>query len=128
MTPVANAKILYLEDEPTIGQLYGQVLAQAGYQVTLEPDGQKGLKLAQTDQFDIILLDLMLPNLAGRDILQILRDKSKTPNLKAKIVILTNLEQDNQARAALAKQADGYLIKADFTPHDLVNFLGDLKL
>ncbi|MGH7238376.1 MAG: response regulator [Candidatus Saccharimonadales bacterium] len=121
--PTAKGKILYLEDEQFIARMYGRALEQAGYQVTLEPDGRQGLALAQTNQFDIILLDLMLPGLEGRDILKILRDKTQTPQLRARIIILTNLEPDRNFRAELESQVEGYLIKADVTPGDVIKFL-----
>ncbi len=120
-------KVLCIEDEHFIGELYKRALDNAGYDTTLEVDGVKGLELAQTDQYDIILLDLMVPNLTGIDILRILRDPAKTPHLKAKIVITTNLEQREDVREDIEKQADGYIVKAELTPKEIVQFLNDIK-
>ena len=129
VTP-ANAKpakkVLFIEDEHFIGELYQRALSRGGYDMTLEVDGQKGLALAQTDAYDIILLDLMVPNLTGIEILRILRDPQKTPHLKAKIIITTNLEQREDVRSDIEKQADGYIVKAELTPHELVDFLNRL--
>lgn len=116
-------KILCIEDELFISQLYTRALEKAGYEVTVELDGAKGLQLAQTNQFDIILLDLMLPNMTGDDILAILRDPAKTPELKAQIIITTNLEQREEVRSTIEQQADGYIVKANITPRELVDFL-----
>lgn len=116
-------KVLCIEDEHFIGELYGRALTKAGYEMTLEVDGARGLALAQTDQFDIILLDLMVPNVTGIEILRALRDPAQTPHLKAKIIITTNLEQREDVRADIEKQADGYIVKAEFTPHELVDIL-----
>jgi CheY-like chemotaxis protein len=121
-------KVLCVEDEHFISELYARALGKAGYDVTVEVDGQKGLELAQTDQYDIILLDLMLPNVTGIDILKVLRDPGKTPQLHAKIIITTNLEQRDEVRQDIEKQADGYLVKAEITPRELVEFLGRVKL
>ncbi|HUD10230.1 MAG TPA: response regulator [Candidatus Saccharimonadales bacterium] len=121
-------QVLCVEDEYFISNLYSRVLTVAGYKVTIEGDGLKGLQLAQTDAYDIILLDLMLPSMSGIDILRTLRDPSKTPYLHAKIIVMTNLEQHPDLRADIEKHADGYLVKADITPRALVNFLGDLRL
>jgi len=120
-------QVLCIEDEHFIGELYERALGKGGYQTTLEIDGAKGLALAQTDQFDIILLDLMVPNITGIEILRILRDPAQTPHLKAKIIITTNLEQREDVRADIEKQADGYIVKAEMTPHELVTFLDTLK-
>lgn len=120
-------KVLCIEDEHFIGELYERALTKAGYQMTLEIDGAKGLQLAQTDEFDIILLDLMVPNVTGIEILRALRDPAQTPHLKAKVIITTNLEQREDVRADIEKQADGYIVKAEFTPHELVGILDNIK-
>lgn len=116
-------KILVVEDEHFIGELYMRALGRAGYDVTVEIDGAKALELAKTDKFDIILLDLMVPNMTGIEILEHLRNTAETPELHSKIIITTNLEQAEDKRAAIEKQADGYLIKANVTPNELVSFL-----
>ncbi len=125
--PQTNRKILCIEDEHFISELYARALTKAGYDVKIVVDGIEGLKEAQTNQYDIILLDIMMPNLTGTDILRRLRDPSETPNLKSKIIITTNLEQSDESRAVIESQADGYVIKADITPHQLVDFLNQVK-
>ena len=118
--------VLCIEDEHFIGELYMRSLTKAGYKVTLEVDGAKGLKLAQSDEYDIILLDLMVPNITGIEILRTLRDPSKTPHLKAKIIITTNLEQREDVKEDIERQADGYIVKAELTPKELVEFLNNI--
>ena len=127
--PIGTAparKVLCIEDEHFIAELYERALVKSGYETTLEVDGAKGLALAQTDAFDIILLDLMVPNVTGIEILRALRDPARTPHLKAKIIITTNLEQREDIRADIEKQADGYVVKAELTPHELVAILDNL--
>jgi len=119
-------KVLIIEDEYFISELYVRALTRAGYDVTVEVDGQKGLELAKTDQYDIILLDLMIPTITGMEVLRQLRGPS-APKLKAKIVITTNLEQREELRADIEAQADAYLVKAEITPRELVNFLNTIK-
>ena len=126
--PHPGRKVLCIEDEHFISELYARALTKAGYEVTVELDGQKGLALAQTDQFDIILLDLMIPSITGVEVLKQLRDPAKTPHLKAKIIITTNLEQRDEVRADIEQQADGYLVKAEITPHELVEFLNNIDI
>lgn len=121
-------KILCIEDEHFISELYVRALSKAGYDVTVEVDGQKGLELAQTNQFDIILLDLMIPTITGIEVLRHLRNAAETPHLTAKIIITTNLEQREDIRNDIEAQADGYIVKAEITPHELVDFLDTLKL
>lgn len=122
----ARRKILCIEDEPFISELYARALNKSGYDVTVVADGVEGLKSAQTNQYDIILLDLMLPNLTGIEILRVLRDPTQS-SVTGKIIISTNLEQREEVRADIEKQADGYLVKAELTPRELVDFLDKIK-
>ena len=119
--------ILCIEDEHFISELYVRALTKAGYHVTVEVDGQVALKLAQTNRYDIILLDLMIPTITGIEVLRHLRNPLETPNLKSKIIITTNLEQREDIRADIEKQADGYLVKADITPRELVDFIATIR-
>jgi CheY-like chemotaxis protein len=124
--PTGNArKVLCIEDEHFISELYVRALTRAGYLVTVEVDGKRGLELAKSNQFDIILLDLMIPTITGIEVLR--RIRADVPQLKAKIVITTNLEQREELRADIESQADAYLVKAEITPHELVDFLNTIK-
>ncbi|HSX44157.1 MAG TPA: response regulator [Candidatus Saccharimonadales bacterium] len=123
--PNDGRKILIIEDELFIGELYARALKKAGYEVTVELDGMKGLSTALTDTFDLILLDLMVPNMLGMDILRHLREEK--PDLHSKIVVTTNLDQSKTVRDEVENQADGYLIKAEITPKQLVEFLNSIK-
>jgi DNA-binding response OmpR family regulator len=123
----AGKRVLCIEDEHFISELYVRSLTKAGYAVDVELDGAEGLKKAQTNQYDIILLDLMIPTLTGIEILRALRDPSQTPALKAKVIITTNLEQRDDVRTDIEKQADGYLVKAEITPRELVDILASIK-
>jgi DNA-binding NarL/FixJ family response regulator len=66
----------------------------------------------------------MIPGMTGFEVLRQLREQA--PNLKAKIIITTNLDQEDQSRDEIEKMADGYLIKAEFTPHQLVDIINDI--
>ncbi|QQS19390.1 response regulator [Candidatus Saccharibacteria bacterium] len=120
-------KVLCVEDEHFISELYARALTKAGYEVDVQLDGQNGLAAAQTDAYDIILLDLMVPSITGIEVLRTLRDPRQTPKMHAKIIITTNLEQRDDVRADIEHQADGYLVKAEITPHQLVEFLSKLE-
>ena len=123
----AGRSVLCIEDEPFISELYARALKKAGYKVTVISDGSEALKAAQDNTYDIILLDLMLPNLTGIEILRALKDPARVPPIKSKIIIITNLEQRDDVRADIESRADGYVTKADMTPRQLVDFLGNVK-
>jgi len=120
-TTVRDLKVLCVEDEHFIGELYERALSKAGYTVKLIYDGLQGLEEAKTDLYDIILLDIMVPSLKGTEILKRLR--SEVPSLHGKVIITTNLDQGEETRAEVEKLADGYIIKADVTPKELVGLL-----
>lgn len=131
-TPISNTgplrykNILCVEDEHFIGELYARAMTKAGYNIKVVSDGAEGLKEAQTDQYDIILLDIMVPTMTGIEVLRRLRAPEQKP-LKAKIIITTNLEQKEDTRKAIEKQADGYIVKAEVTPKELVKILQSLE-
>jgi len=117
-------KVLCIEDEHFISELYARALRRSGYDVTTMLSGEDGLRAAQSNQYDIILLDLMIPGITGFEVLRRLREE--TPDLKAKVIITTNLDQEDDSRAEIEKKADGYLIKAEFTPRQLVQIIDDI--
>ena len=121
----AKTKVLCVEDEHFIVELYDRALTKAGYDVKVVTDGELGLQEALTDAYDIILLDIMVPNMIGTDILKRLRKEA--PNLHAKVIITTNLELSEEDRAAIERQADGYVVKAELTPRQMADFLKQLK-
>jgi DNA-binding response OmpR family regulator len=123
-TPIGKT-VLCIEDEHFISELYVRALTKAGYEVTVEVDGKEGLTLAQSDQYDVILLDLMIPTITGIEVLR--RIRTETPQLHSKIIITTNLEQREDIRADIENSADGYLVKAEITPRELVEFIATIN-
>ncbi len=120
-------KILCIEDEYFISELYARALQTAGYEVTVISNGDAALLEAQKDLYDIILLDIMIPGLSGIEILRRLRGIEQAKPIKAKIIITTNLDQEEDTRAKIEQQADGYLIKAEITPRELVEYLKQME-
>lgn len=121
--------ILFIEDELYIAELYAQVLQAHKYDVKIVGDGEEGLKEAQTGKYDLILLDLMLPNMTGMDILKTLRDPVKSPNTPSDIdvVVLTNLDEDDQTKKEIQSMAQGYLLKVQITPKQLVEIIHSMQ-
>jgi DNA-binding response OmpR family regulator len=127
--PTANRpSILCIEDEHFIGELYTRALTNAGYDVLVVADGEVALKESETNKYDVILLDIMLPSMSGVEILRRLKDPARSTPLKAKIIITTNLDQEEETREKIEHMADGYLIKAEITPRELVTYLSQIKL
>ena len=118
MNPTTK-KILLVEDEDFIRELYVRQLTKEGFQVKSAPDGQTGLNLLKTDAFDLLLLDIMLPGMNG---LQLLREfKTQNPNSPMVTILLTNLGQEAVIKEGFELGAQAYLIKASYTPDQVVN-------
>lgn len=112
--------ILCVEDDRFIGEMYVRSLQKAGYDVTWVVDGNDGLVAARNQTFDLIILDLMLPEQRGDQILDALRNNNVDLVPNSKILIMTNFEQDEASRKSVMNRVDGYLIKADITPRNLI--------
>ncbi len=125
--PVTNpiARILIVEDDRFIGEMYARSLRAASYEVDWITDGEKGLAAAATGKYDVILLDIMLPGKTGDTILREL--KTPTDRIpKTHIIVMTNFEQSEGSRSAMESDADAYLIKADITPRRMLEVVAQV--
>lgn len=117
MDPTAK-KILLVEDEDFIRELYTRQLSKAGFAVKSAIDGQAGLEMLKNEVFDLLLLDIMLPGMNG---LQLLREfKTHNPNSKMITILLTNLGQEAVIKEGFELGAQAYLIKASYTPDQVI--------
>ncbi len=124
-------KILLVEDDESIRDLYKRQLALAGFSVETASTGQEGLALAQKNKYDLLILDIMLPDVNGVEILKRIR-KEQGVNKDTVTIFLTNLGQEDVVREGLMQGAIAYLIKAQYTPDQIVaevkNFLSQASL
>ncbi|HEV2413067.1 MAG TPA: response regulator [Candidatus Saccharimonadales bacterium] len=118
--------ILIIEDDRFISEMYARTLEKAGYVVAIATTGQEGIDTAFRTRFDVILLDIMLPIKHGMQVLKEIRESTNENVRDARVVIMTNFDQDEESRAVMQAQADGYLIKANITPSKLVKIIGQL--
>lgn len=118
--------ILCIEDDRFIGEMYVRSLHKAGYDVDWMVDGNDGLVAARNKPYDLILLDVMLPERRGSEILQTLRGNGQDLIPNTKVIVMTNFDQDEESRAAMQANVDAYLIKADITPKKLLSVIEKL--
>ncbi|MFA6428861.1 MAG: response regulator [Candidatus Buchananbacteria bacterium] len=111
-------KILLVEDDQLIADMYQARLTEEGFKVFWTAIGSEGLKIAATEQPDIVLLDVILPEMDGFTILNELKAKADTKNIP--VVLLTNLGQDSDLTKGKQLGAQEYLVKASFTPTQIV--------
>lgn len=116
---MAIKTILIVEDDRFIGEMYVRSLKKAGYEVDWMVDGNDGLIAARNKDYDLMLVDVMLPERRGTEILEALRGgEDLIPHTR--VIVLTNFEQDDESRSAMESRADAYLIKAEITPSKLL--------
>jgi two-component system response regulator QseB len=124
---MAIKTILCIEDDRFIGEMYVRSLHKAGYDVDWMVDGNDGLVAARNKPYDLILLDVMLPERRGSEILQSLRGNGEDLIPNTKVIVMTNFDQDEESRLAMQANVDAYLIKADITPKKLLSVIEKLQ-
>ncbi|MBI4812641.1 response regulator [Candidatus Falkowbacteria bacterium] len=112
-------KILLVEDDPFLLNMYATKFELENFKVIVAEDGEKGVKLAMKESPDIILLDIILPKMNGFEVLKKLKDDKELS--KIPVILLTNLSQKNEIEQGLAMGAKDYLIKAHFMPSEVVD-------
>jgi two-component system alkaline phosphatase synthesis response regulator PhoP len=108
------SRILVVDDDPAIVKLVRAYLEQAGYQVLVAYDGNKALHIARHDKPDLVVLDLMLPEMDGWDVCRALRKESEVP-----VIMLTARVEESDKLVGLELGADDYVTKP-FSPRELV--------
>ncbi len=108
-------KIVIVEDEPSISEIVSLYLNRAGYDVSCFSDGTKALDSLTEQLPDLVILDVMLPDLDGFTLTRKLRDKSDIP-----IILLTSRREESDRIAGLELGADDYVVKP-FSPQELVS-------
>lgn len=112
------AKIVIVEDDSFLAQMYASKLKLEGHNVLLAADGEAGLALVARERPQLVLLDIMLPKKDGFFVLEEVR---KTPALaQTPIILLTNLSQRKDVDRGLSLGANDYLIKSHFVPTEVV--------
>ena len=124
---MAIKTILIIEDDRFIGEMYVRSLKKAGYDVDWMVDGNDGLVAARNKSYDLILLDIMLPERRGSEILEALRGGAEDLIPNSRVIVLTNFEQDSESRNAMEHNVDAYLIKAEITPKKLLSIIEQMS-
>jgi CheY-like chemotaxis protein len=117
-------KILLLEDEPELVEMFSAQLKKAGYDVRVGNTGKQGLELLRAQLPDIMLLDLVMPEMDGYEVL---KQMNADPKLKGvRVFAWSNLTQEGEIAQAKKLGVEDYLIKSDYTPSKLVAKIEEL--
>ena len=115
------AKIAIIEDDKAIAQMYKIKFEAEGFEVEIAENGKLGLALAEEMKPDIILLDLMMPEMNGDEMLAKMRKTDWGKDIK--VVILTNMGEAEIAESVLQLRVQGFIVKAQYTPAQVVDYV-----
>lgn len=113
-----DKKILLIEDDDLIRQLYADTLRAEGLNVFDFPNGSSGLSALKKEKYDLVLLDIMLPDINGLEILKQIKQDNSLKSIP--VVLLTNLGQDSVIKEGFKLGADAYLIKLAYTTDQII--------
>ena len=111
-------RILCIEDEPDMVDLLRLILSRAGYEVVGANEGNEGLELAEQQDFDLVLLDLMMPKMDGWEVYQRLRAHEKTREIPV-IIVTAKAQKIDRVLGLYIVGVDDYIVKP-FSPKDLL--------
>lgn len=119
-----NKKILIVEDDPFLVDIYETKLTQSGFDIDLASNGEDCLRKLKEKDYDLMLLDIVLPKIDGWEVLEKIKEMKEKGDQKnlydMKIMILSNLGQKEEIQKGLRLGATGFLIKAHYTPSHVV--------
>ena len=117
-------KILLVEDDSNLREIYAARLEAEGYKIVAAMDGEEALAIAVKEKPDLIISDVMMPKISGFDMLDILRSTPETKDVK--IIMMTALSQDEDRKRGEELGADRYIVKSQVTLDDVVLVVHDL--
>lgn len=117
--PTKPKKILLVEDDDALANVYMMRLEVEGFEAKRVADGEQALAIAREYRPDLILLDVMMPKVSGFDVLDILRNTPETGNVK--VIVLTALSQENDRKRAEDLGADDFLVKSQVVIADVID-------
>jgi|JI10StandDraft_1071094.scaffolds.fasta_scaffold27629_7 DNA-binding response OmpR family regulator len=110
--------ILIVDDEKDLRDALGTALRQAGFTVLEALDGPQGLQLAELEKPDLILLDIMMPNMSGHQVLREIR--MKPWGMRMKVILLTNSDDPANISQGAELKSNDYIIKSQTSLEDII--------
>src|SRR5664279_3211449 len=117
-------KILLVEDDKSLREIYGVRLLAEGYEITSAGDGEEALAMAVKEHPDLIISDVMMPKISGFDMLDILRATPETKDMK--VIMMTALSSEDQRARGESLGANKYLVKSQVGIEDVVRAIHDV--
>lgn len=113
-------RILIIEDDKILSELMEKKLKTVGYEVTVAVDGEKGLEKIRAIRPDLVLLDILMPNKNGVEVMEEMNKEEGISLAKIPVIIISNSGQPVEISRVLELGAKDYLVKASFNPQEVV--------
>ena len=110
--------ILLIEDDPFLAEIYAAKFRDANFEIEVAADSILGISKTKEKKYDLILLDIVIPNINGFEVLRSLKNDPEVKNIP--VVILSNLGEEENVKKGLSLGAEAYYIKAHYTPTEVV--------
>lgn len=117
-------KILLVEDDNILREAYQHYIEKSGYQVYVASNGPDAVSYSQNENFDLVVLDIIIPGFDGFHVIAKLKENPKTSKLP--IIVLTNLDEEKFLQRAMKLGAIEYLIKTNTTPQQVVQHIKEV--
>jgi len=120
---MSSKSVLIVEDEKILQDVYKLILSSKGYIVHTPNNGLEGLKSLKEHEPDVMLLDIFMPQMDGKEVL---RNINKNDYPDTKIIVYSNLSDSETEQEVLLNGADRFILKSSMTPHDLTQLIKDV--
>jgi CheY-like chemotaxis protein len=120
----SKISVLIVEDDAMLRSAYETVLTMDGYDTSTASDGQEALVIGRKLDPDVILLDMLMPNMNGLEFLEQFNVKSEHP--KTKIIVFSNMSVPSDVKDAMRLGATKYITKSSFTPREIEDIIKEI--
>jgi len=126
MPKSTQKNIIIMEDDLAMAEIVAHKLTANGFDVRQAQNGKEGLKMISEKVPDLVLLDLMMPEMDGFQVLENIRSNKDKKIANLKVIILSNLWSNSDILRIQSLRADDYLVKAYFTPEEILGKIQDV--
>lgn len=123
---MSKPSILYIEDYPVVQKIYVDMFVKQGFEITVAGDGKQALEYSKSGSYDVILVDLLLPQMSGLEFLKAYRADHPKDQDKTLVIVLTDFDDVHSLNDIRDLGVEHYWIKAENTPHVVSNKIKEL--
>ena len=118
-------KILLVDDDAFLRDMYATKFKESGDEVMVAENGAEALNKLEDNQFDVVVMDMIMPGMTGVDLIKSIKSN---PDMDCRCIVLSNQGEEHEISAARSAGAEGYIIKAQVIPSELVKQVRELVI